>query len=168
MTTVVAQFLRGSFSLFFNSLCHSFTGTSWDHLSDKLTTPNPCLGVGFWGNPNQERRSSLWVRNHQNMAQNCSFSLDPVEQTWAQPTTGRCPAETDWQPEAELPIQAHFSQSTVNVKTQEYENKCLYATEILWHTAQWSCSENMRQTMSVTASPLSCFCPRLCPAETQQ
>ena len=37
---------------------------------------------------------------------------------WAQPTTRRQPAEAGWQPEAELPIQAHFSPSTVNLKTQ--------------------------------------------------
>ena len=83
---------------------------------------------------------------------------------WAQPTTRRQPAEAGWQPEAELPIHAHFSPSTVNLKTQEHENKCLYATEILRPTAKWSCRENMKPTVSLTASPLPC----LCPAETQK
>ena len=42
----------------------------------------------------------------------------PEEHIWVQPTTRRRPAEEDWQPEVELPIQAHFSPSTVNLKTQ--------------------------------------------------
>ena len=141
----------------------------------------------------------------------------PEEHIWVQPTTRRRPAEEDWQPEAELPIQAHFSPSTVNlktqaaavaakslqscltlcgpmdcslpgssvhgilqvrvlewiaiafsVKTQERENKCLYPPKILWPTAKWSCSENQKPIVSLTASPLPCFCPHLCPAETQQ
>lgn len=83
---------------------------------------------------------------------------------WAQPTTKRRPAEAGWQPEAELPIQAHFSPSTFNLKTQEHENKCLHATEILWPTEKWSCSKNMKPTVYLTASPLPC----LYPAETQK
>ena len=42
----------------------------------------------------------------------------PEEHIWVQPTTRRRPAEEDWQPEAELPIQAHLSPSIVNLKTQ--------------------------------------------------
>ena len=55
-----------------------------------------------------------------------------------------------------------------SVKTQEHENKCLHPPEILWPTAKWSCSENPKPTVSLTASPLPCFCPHLCPAEGQQ
>jgi len=55
-----------------------------------------------------------------------------------------------------------------SVKTQEHENKCLPPPEILWPTAKWSCSENQKPTVSLTASPLPCFCPHLCLAEGQQ